>query len=156
MSFPFLLPLSVDSFLASLVLSAAVRPRHYARLVALFGACDMAASALAPVLAVRVAAAAVVIPVVLLLWGTLVLLDCRLIRNARSSSVGVYVLPPLLAVDNLLVPGANPYLAGLVSSAMAAGGFALGAAVLRRLVWPVPERRWLGASFIACGLLLAL
>jgi hypothetical protein len=155
MCFP-LLALSMDSLLAAFVLSAAVRPRRYACLAALFGACDMAASALAPVLDVRAPAAAAVIPVLLLLWGALVLLDWRFIKNTRSCSAGGYLLPALLAVDNLLVPGANPCLAGLVSCAMAAGGFALGAAVLRRLVRPAQERRWLGASFIACGLLLTL
>ena len=148
-----LLPLSLDSLLAAFVLSAAVQPRHYARLAALFGACDMAASALASVLAAPVAAAGAVIPALLLLWGTVILLDCGLIKNTRYSSAGVYLLPPLLAIDNLLVPGANPCLAGLVSSAMAAGGLALGAAMLRRRVWRAHERHWLGASFIACGLL---
>ena len=91
-----------------------------------------------------------------LVWGTLALLDRRWIKSPRTMSVGIYLLPALLAVDNLLVPGTNPCLAGFVSCAMAAGGFALGAALLRRLVRPAEERRWLGVSLVACGLLLTL
>jgi hypothetical protein len=149
------LALSIDSLLAACVLSAAVPARHFARLVALFGACDMAGSALAPVLSAHSMAAGIILPALPVLWGTLVLGARKEAAMARISGRAVYLLPVLFAADNLLAPGVTPWLAGAVSAAMAAGGFALGAVTLRRLVLPAHQRRWLGASFVACGLLLA-
>lgn len=149
------LALSIDSLLAAVVLSAVVPPRHFGRLAALFGGCDMLASALAPVLNTHSMAAGAVIPALPVLWGAVLL---RLRGDAtvpRISAAAVYLLPVLFAADNLLVPGVSPWLAGVVSAAMAAGGFALGAVTLRRFVRPAYRRRWLGASFVACGLLLA-
>lgn len=147
--------LSIDSLLAAFVLSAAVPARHFARLAALFGACDMAASALAPVLNAHSMVASIFVPALPILWGALVLHDRRGATLTGISGRAVYLLPVLFAVDNLLVPAVTPWLAGLVSAAMAAGGFALGAVTLRRFVRPAQQRRWLGASFVACGLLLA-
>lgn len=149
-----ILTLSLDSLLAAFVVSAAVSPRHYARLAVLFGACDMAGSALAPLLTTRITIATTVISALAVLWGALLLFNRRHPAISGAHSPMVYLLPPLLALDNLLVPGTSPWLAGLASSAMAAGGFALGAVALRRFVVPTYRRRWLDASFVACGLLL--
>jgi hypothetical protein len=150
------LALSIDSLLAAFVLSAAVPARHFARLTALFGACDMAGSALAPVLSVHSTAASSFLPALPVLWGALVLCARGDAAMTRISGRAVYLLPVLFAVDNLLAPGVRPWLAGIVSAAMAAGGFALGAVTLRRRVLPAHQCRWLGASFVTCGLLIAL
>lgn len=149
------LALSVDSLLAAFVLSAAIPARRFARLAALFGGCDMAASALAPMLNAHSMAASAVVPALPVLWGALLLRHRGDAAVTRISGGAVYLLPVLFAADNLLVPGVSPWLAGIVSAAMAAGGFALGAVTLRRCVRPAQQRRWLAASFVACGLLLA-
>jgi len=148
------LTLSIDSFFAAFLLSGALPSRHYARLAALFGACDMAASALGPALNAPPMAAGAIVAALLVLWGVLVLSGGSDATTTRNSVRISYLLPALFAVDNLLVPGVTPWVAGLASTAMAAGGFGLGAFTVRRLVGPARRRSWLGASFVACGLLL--
>lgn len=148
------LTLSIDSFFAAFLLSGALPPRHYARLAALFGACDMAASALAPALNAHLMVAGASAAALSVLCGALVLSGGADAALTRNSDRIVYLLPALFAVDNLLVPGVTPWLAGLASTVMAAGGFGLGAVTARRLVGSTHRHRWLGVSFIACGLLL--
>jgi hypothetical protein len=66
-----------------------------------------------------------------------------------------YLLPPLMAIDNLLVPTRSPIEAGCISSAMATLGFALGFGLLRRVDRRSPEPRLPGALLVTAGLLLA-
>jgi hypothetical protein len=153
--------LSLDSLIAAAALSAAVTQRHYARLALMFGACDLAASSVAPLLSAHLSASSLA-PVLdarflellslapgLLLSAVLVL--CRSASRARqqSLSAAAYVLPPLFAFDNLFFPSTSPVLAGLFSCAMAAAGFVLGAATLDR--WASPAARPLWAAGLAVG-----
>jgi hypothetical protein len=160
--------LSLDSLIAAATLSAAVTPRHYAPLAFMFGVCDLAASSVAPVLSAHVAASsfalmldarllelASLVPW-LLLSGILVL--CGSLSRARSQSLtaAAYLVPPLFALDNLIFPVANPVVAGVLSCAMAATGFVLGAAMLHRLAPPAARPMWAaGLTVVAIALQLA-
>jgi hypothetical protein len=65
-------------------------------------------------------------------------------------------MPPLFALDNLVLPTASPVLAGFLSGAMAAGGFVLGAVVLPRMAPPAARQAWAaGLAVIAMALQLA-
>ena len=161
------LVLSLDSLIAAAALSAAVRPRHYAPLALLFGTCDLvassvapmlhaalAASSLAPVLDARLLALGFLVPW-LLLSGMLVLSGSA--SRARSQNLGAvaYLLAPLFALDNLISPATSPVPAGLLSCAMAAAGFVLGAAVLHRLAPPALRPLW-AASLAVVAITLQL
>jgi len=162
------LMLSLDSLIAAATVSAAVRSRHYAPLALLFGACDLAASSVAPVLEAHLAASNLA-PVLnahlltlgslvpwLLLSGMLVLAGSASRARSQNPTAAAYLLPPLFALDNLLVPAASPVLAGLSSCAMAAGGFVLGAAVLHRLAPPAGRPLWAaGLAVFAIAVQLA-
>jgi hypothetical protein len=64
-------------------------------------------------------------------------------------------MPPLFALDNLVLPTASPVLAGLLSGAMATAGFVLGAVVLPRMVPPAARQVWAaGLAVIAMALQL--
>jgi len=65
-----------------------------------------------------------------------------------------YLLPPLFALDNL-ISAASPLPAGLISCAMAAAGFVLGAAVLNRRAPPAPRPLW-AAGLTVLGIALQL
>lgn len=163
-----LLMLSLDSLIATAALSAAVKPRHYAPLALMFGVCDLAASSVAPALSAHLAASSLapaldasaleLVSLVpwLLLSGILVV--AGYVRWARSPclSAAAYLMPPLFALDNLVFPTASPVLAGLLSGAMAAAGFVLGAAVLPRMAPPAARQVWAaGLAVIAMALQLA-
>lgn len=148
------LALGVDSLIAALGLSVAVKRKLYVPLAALFGVCDMAASLLAPLADVRLRASTVAVPWLLLLVGALIVLDPRRLASSHRSAAWAYALPPLLAVDNLFVAGVTPAFAGLVSCVMAAVGFGLGV-LPRRVLSPLQQRRWTGGSLLIVGLLLA-
>lgn len=166
-SYPVLM-LSLDSLIATAALSGAVRPRQYAPLALMFGACDLAASGVAPVLSAHLAASGLA-PVLdawvlelvslvpwLLLSGLLILSASATRARSPSPSAFAYLMPPLFALDNLVVPSASPVLAGLLSCAMAAAGFALGSAVLHRLCPPAARPVWAaGPAVIAMALQLA-
>jgi len=149
-----LLMLSLDSLIAAAALSAAVTPRHYAPLALMFGACDLAASSVAPLLSAELAVSRftsmidarfmelVSLAPWLLLSVVLVLCGCATRARAQSLSAAAYVLPPLFAFDNLIFPSTSPGLAGVSSCAMAAAGFVLGAAALDRLAAPAARRLW--------------
>ena len=140
--------LSLDSLIAAVALSAAVRPRHYATLALTFGVCDLAASSVAPVPTAHLAASSLA-PVLdmwvlglvsivpwLLLSGIFIYFGSASRTRWLSPNALAYLMPPLFALDNLVFPTSSPALAGLLSCAMAAAGFVLGAAVLHRLASP--------------------
>jgi hypothetical protein len=162
------LVLSLDSLIAAVALSAAVRPRHYATLALMFGLCDLAASSVTPVLGAHLAASGLapvldawvlelvsVVPWLLLL-GILMLSAPARRAHSPSSSFAAYLMPPVFALDNLIFPTASPVLAGLLSCAMAAAGFVLGWAVLQRMAPPAARPVWAaGLAAIALALQLA-
>jgi hypothetical protein len=162
------LVLSFDSLIATAALSTAVRPRHYAPLAIFFGACDLvasgvaplvnaalAASSLAPMWDARLLALGYLVPW-LLLSGMLVLSGCAGRVRSQNLSAAAYLLPPFFALDNLISPATSPLLAGLGSCAMAAAGFVLGAAVLHRFAPPTARPLWaVGLAVVAIALQLA-
>ena len=161
-----MLMLSLDSLIAAAALSAAVGRRHYAPLALLFGACDLAASSVAPMLSAPAAASSFA-PMLdprllaqgslvpwLLLPGILILSGSARRTRSRKLQAVAYLLPPLFALDNL-ISAASPLPAGLISCAMAAAGFVLGAAVLNRRAPPAPRPLW-AAGLTVLGIALQL
>jgi hypothetical protein len=150
------LALSTDSLIAAAALSGTVAPRHMAPLAVLFGVCDAGASLIGPMLGAQVPASGLPAAVILVLWGGMLMLNLPTIGRWCRSTIWAYLLPPLLAIDDLVVPGATPLVGGLVSSAMAALGFAIGYALLRTPPERTLNHRWIGAPLAAAGLLLAI
>jgi hypothetical protein len=159
--------LSLDSLIATAALSAAVKPRHYAPLALMFGLCDLVASRVAPALSAHLAASSlapaldssVLGPVSLVPWLLLsgILILSGYVGRARSPgfSAAAYFMPPLFALDNLVLPTASPVLAGLLSGAMAAAGFVLGTVVLQRMA-PPAARQVCAAGLAVIGMALQL
>ena len=160
--------LSLDSLIATAALSAAVKPRHYAPLALMFGVCDLAASSVAPALSAHLAASSLapaldasvpgLVSVALWLLFSGILIRSGYVRRACSPSLSAaaYLMPPLFALDNLVLPTASPLLAGLLSGGMAAAGFVLGAVVLPRMAPPAARQVWAAAlAVIAMALQLA-
>jgi hypothetical protein len=148
--------LSIDSFVMALALSAAVSRRHIAVLIVLFGLCDGVGAAVGPALGIQLPLAGLLSPAFLLLWGTLMMLSFSAAESWSRSQGWAYLLPPLLAIDNMLVPGSKPAaLAALSSGLMAALGFACGADAWRGSdsVFPAGGRLG-GISLLATGFLL--
>ena len=125
--------LSIDKFIVAFSLPAAVSRRHILPLIVPFGLCDGLGTALGPVLGILLPVAAPLSPTFLMLRGALMLLSFPLARSWARVQGWAYLLPPLLAIDNMLVPGSQPArFAALSSSLMAALGFACGAIAWRR------------------------
>jgi len=149
------LMLSLDSLIAAVALSWTVRPRHYAPLALMFGVCDLVASSVAPALDARLPELASLAPW-LLLSGILVLPVIVSATRSQNLSAAAYLLPPLFALDNLVSPATSPVLAGLISCAMAATGFLIGAVMLHRVVPPAARPLWsAGVAIFAIALQLA-
>ena len=146
--------LSSDSLIVGGALATVVPRRHVAPLIALFGICDATASLCGPMLPMQVPASWFA-PLVLILWGAGTLANLPAIVLNAGFSRCAYLLPPLLAVDNLLVPTPSPVSAGCTSSAMAAVGFALGLALLPWVNRGSLKPRLPGALLVAAGLSFA-
>jgi hypothetical protein len=95
-------------------------------------------------------------PICLAVWGGLIILNLPSIALWSRSVLWAYLLPPLLAIDNLVVTTDPPVAGGLLSSGMAAVGFGCGFAILRTSGSRVPNDPWIGVPIAAAGLLLAL
>jgi hypothetical protein len=150
--------LSTDSFIVSLAFSTGVSRRHILPLIAMFALWDGFGSAIGPALGIQLPLAGLLSPIFLMLWGGLMILSFSVVENWPQSPVWAYLLPPLLAVDNMLLPGSEPAaIAGLSSGVMAGLGFACGAMTLsrRRTVLPV-GRQFIGISLLVAGCLLAM
>lgn len=165
MPFPFSLwALAGDSLIASAALSAVLPARrHAAPLIMSFGICDAAASPLGPRLGLQMPASGLLAPLFLALWGGLIMLNLRSIVAWCRSPRWAYLLPPLLAFDNLVTPagGGAPIAAGLASGFMAALGFGLGFALFGRLGGTRrhghrPGHHLMGAPLALAGILLAI
>ena len=150
--FPSELPLSFDSLIVAVALAGWLPKRHILPLTVLFGLFDGCASAVGPALGVQIPAASLLAPLFLVIWGGAIALN---LPWKPLRPVWAYALPPLLAIDNLVVPTDSALAAGLVSGASAALGFAAGL-LLSRLGGPrLSAPRWIGVSTIIAGLLLA-
>jgi hypothetical protein len=146
--------LSSDSLIVGGALSTVVSPRHIVPLIALFGICDAAGSMLGSLVGIQISVSWLV-PLLLVVWGTAILLNLpSLVWRSRLLRCA-YLLPPLMAIDNLLVPTQSPIEAGCISSAMATLGFTLGFGLLRRVDRYSLEPRLPGALLVTAGLLLA-
>jgi hypothetical protein len=157
MSFSSLL-LSIDSFIVALALSVTVSRRYIPPLIVLFGACDAWGSAIGPSLGMQLPLIGVLPSIFLVLWGGLMMLSFPIIEGWCRSPAWAYLLPSLLAMDNMLLPGSEPAaIAGLYSGLMASLGFACGAIALsrRRTILPV-SRQFAGISLLVAGCLLAI
>jgi hypothetical protein len=147
------LPLSFDSLIVAIALAGWLPRRHMLLpLTVLFGLFDGGASAVGPALGIQISAVSLLAPSFLVVWGGAIALN---LPWKPLRGVWAYALPPLLALDNLIMPANSALTAGLASSASAALGFAVGFLLSRvggsRLLAP----RWIGASTIIAGLLLA-
>jgi hypothetical protein len=151
------LPVSSDSLIVALALSVTVSRRHILPLIALFAVCDGLGSAIGPGLGAQLPPAGLLSAVFLMSWGVLTMLSFPVVESWRRSHAWAYLLPPLLAIDNMLLPGSGPVIAGLSSGLMAGLGFACGALALsrRRTMLPI-GRSWIGFSLLAGGCLLAV
>jgi hypothetical protein len=150
------LALAGDSLVVAVALSAVLTPRHIEPLVALFGICDASASLMGSAIGVQMPVTSLLAPICLAVWGGLIILNLPSIALWSRSVLWAYLLPPLLAIDNLVVTTAPPVAGGLLSSGMAAVGFGCGFAILRTSGSRVPNDPWIGVPIAATGLLLAL
>jgi hypothetical protein len=131
------LGLAIDSMLAAIALSTVVNRRQALVLSVMFGVCDGVASFIAPNLPFHIRGGDSIAGIFLSVWGVLILLQLPWLRVICRSSRLAYGFPALLALDNLLMSG-DALTAGLVSAAMAATGFLLGAWFTAGLQKPLP------------------
>jgi hypothetical protein len=146
------LPLSFDSLIAAIALAGWLPKRHILPLTVLFGLFDGGASLAGPTLGLQISAASLLAPAFLVAWGGAIALN---LPWKPLRSVWAYALPPLLALDNLVVPANSALAAGLASAASAGLGFAVGLLLSRIGGSKLSTPRWIGASTIIAGLLLA-
>jgi hypothetical protein len=102
----------------------------------------------------QIAAPSSIAPIFLVLWGGLIMLNLPPLALWCRRALWAYLLPPLLAIDYLVVASEQPLAAGLASSGMAALGFALGLALLRGSGTRAAAQWRIGAPLVAAGLLL--
>lgn len=141
---------SADSLIAAFALSLVMPRRHALPLVLMFGLCDGLGSALGTSLPPAGGLAAIL----LMATGAALLVGLPVAQRLMKTPAWLYVLPLLLAIDNVASPGLDaPALAALSSVIMAGLGFACGAAVLNR--WRADARPLAAACLIAAGGLLA-
>jgi hypothetical protein len=146
------LPLSFDSLIVAIALAGWLPKRHVLPLTVLFGLFDGGASAIGPTLGIQISAASLLAPSFLVVWGGAIAVN---LPWKPRRAVWAYALPPLLALDNLVVPTNSALAAGLTSSTGAALGFAVGLLLSRVGGSQLLAPRWIGASMIIAGLLLA-
>ena len=144
---------SVDSLIAAFALSFVVHWRHALPLALTFGLCDGLGSALGVSLPLAGGLAAMLLTA----GGATLLAGLPIAKRLLSAPGWLYVLPPLLAIDNVVSRMSDaPALAALSSAIMAGLGFACGAVVLDWLRPGSRDARPLAAvSLIAAGSLLA-
>ncbi|MDH6260185.1 hypothetical protein [Bradyrhizobium sp. BR13661] len=142
---------SADSLIAAFALSFVVPARHALPLALMFGLCDGLGSALGVSLPLGLAA------MLLLACGAALLVGLPVAPRLSRAPGWLYVLPPLLAIDNVVSrTNEAPVLAALSSAIMAGVGFACGAAVLNWWGAGLRDARALAAAvLIAAGSLLA-
>jgi hypothetical protein len=145
------LMLSADSLIVAFALSTFLSVKHKVALVVLFGICDSYASFIGVRLGLALPASGLIQSALLVAWGGAIALNLPIVAAARRSPIWPYLLPPLLAVDNLVTPNAAPFSAGLASGAMAALGFVLGSALRPLVTASEPQSRWIGIALVVAG-----
>ena len=144
---------SIDSLIAAFALSFIVPRRQMLSLALMFGLCDGLGSALG----VSVPLAGGLAAVLLMACGAALLMRHPIAQRLIEAPGWPYVLPALLAIDNVVsrTPDA-PVLAALSSVIMAGLGLACGAVVLSGSRAGLRDARPLAAAcLIAAGSLLA-
>lgn len=144
---------SADSLIVAFAL-AFVMPRWYALPLALmFGLCD----GLGSVLGLSLPLAGGLGAILLIACGAALLVGLPIAQRLLKAPGWLYVLPPLLAIDNVMSRTSDaPALAALSSAIMAGLGFACGAVVLSWWREDLRDARPLAAGcLIAAGSLLA-
>jgi hypothetical protein len=147
-----LLP-ACDSLIVSAALAAVLSRRRAPALIVLFALCDAAGSFLGQRFAIP-AAVAMTAPAFIALWGGSLCAGLPAIAARCQSPAWAYLLPPLLAIDNPILPGGAPIAAGLASGSMSALGFTLGAALVHRVDPQGQGRRLRGLPLVIASLLL--
>ena len=144
---------SADSLIAAFALSFIVPRRHIVSLALMFGVCDGLGSALS----VSMPLAGGLAAVLLMACGAALLARHPIAQRLLNAPGWLYVLPPLLAIDNVVSHAPDvPVLAALSSAIMAGLGFACGGVVLNRWRAGLRDARPLAAAcLIAAGSLLA-
>ena len=143
---------SADSLIAAFALSFILRGWHALPLALMFGLCDGLGSALGVSLPLAGGLAAML----LMAWGAALLVGLPIAQRLLTTSGWLYVLPPLLAIDNVVSRTSDaPAFAALSSAIMAGLGFACGAVVLSWWRAGLRDARPLAAAcLIAAGSLL--
>lgn len=144
---------SADSLTVAFALAFVVPGRHALPLALMFGVCDGLGSALG----VGLPPAGGLAATLMLACGTALLVGMPVAQRLLRAPNWLYVLPPLLAIDNVAAHTRDaPLLAALSSAIMAGLGFACGTVVLNWLRPGLRDARPLAAaSLIAAGSLLA-
>ena len=144
---------SADSLIAAFALSFVVPGRHVLPLALMFGLCDGLGSALGVSLPLAGGLAAML----LMVCGAALLVGLPIAQRLLNAPGWLYVLPPLLAIDNVVSRASDlPALAALSSAIMAGLGFACGAVVLSESRAGLRDARPIAAvCLIAAGSLLA-
>ena len=143
---------SADSLIAAFALAFIVPRRHVLPLALMFGLCDGLGSALG----VSVPLAGGIAAILLMACGAVLVVRHPIAQRLLNAPGWLYLLPPLLAIDNVVsrTPDA-PALAALASAIMAGLGFACGAVVLNWWRAGSRDARPLAAAcLIAAGSLL--
>jgi hypothetical protein len=144
---------SVDSLIVAFALAFIVPRRQMLPLALMFGLCDGLGSALG----VSMPLAGGLAAILLIACGAALFVRHPIVQRLLNAPAWLYVLPPLLAIDNVVsrTPDA-PVLAALSSAIMAGLGFACGAVVLNRWRAGLRDAQPLAAAcLIAAGSLLA-
>jgi hypothetical protein len=144
---------SADSLIAAFALSFILPGRRALPLALMFGLCDGLGSALGVSLPLAGGLAAPL----LMACGAALLVGLPIAQRLLTAPGWLYVLPPLLAIDNVVSHVSDaPALAALSSAIMAGLGFACGAVALSWWRAGLRDARPLAAAcLIAAGSLLA-
>ena len=145
---------SADSLVVAFALAFIVPRRHVLPLILMFGVCDALGSALG----VSVPVAGGLAAVALISCGALLILRLPVAHRLTQATGWVYVLPPLLAMDNVMSHAPDHIgLVALSSAAMAGLGFSCGTTALGS--WnasPDSGRSFAGGCLLVAGSVLAL
>jgi hypothetical protein len=140
---------SADSLIVAFALAFIVPRRQMLRLILMFGVCDALGSALG----VSVPLAGGLAAVALIACGALLVVRLPVAHRLTQAGGAVYVLPPLLAIDNVVSHAPDHIgLVALSSAAMAGLGFGCGAVALSlRTTTPEFRRTLAGACLLVAG-----
>lgn len=144
---------SADSLIAAFALAFVIPRWHTLPLALMFGLCD----GLGSVFGAGLPGAGGLAAILLMASGAALLVGLPIVQRLLKVPGWLYVLPPLLAIDNVVSCTSDaPALAALSGTIMAGLGFACGAVVLSWCHAGLRDARPLAAAcLIAAGSLLA-